>query len=163
MMRRLFIYLSAALILLSCAGSVYCQAEKTFKTKLSTVYYSNAEDIDAFLWRLGGGRFEFTISPKLASNRIDIIIDRVATILDMRPMDFTLNIYLREEPLSEDVVAHYDDSTKAIYVSVPYTSQSVFAHEVAHAIINQYFTPPTPSKMQDILTQYVDKYLWGDY
>ena len=39
----------------------------------------------------------------------------------------------------------------------------VLAHEVAHAIINQYFAVPPPSKVQEILSQYVDKHLWGDY
>jgi hypothetical protein len=42
-------------------------------------------------------------------------------------------------------------------------SDGVFAHEIAHAVIYKYFPRPPSSTAQEVLTQYVDKYLWSDY
>jgi len=162
-MKRLLIYSTIVLTLLSDSQPIFPQTEKDFRTRYATVYYEDDNDVNLFLWRIGGGRFEFSTSAELALNRIDRIVEKVGTILDMRPRDFTLNVYLLREPPGPDNFAYYDNKTKSIYISIDNSSQGIFAHAVAHAIINQYFTPPTPSKMQDILTQYVDRYLWSDY
>ena len=133
------------------------------KTKYCIVHYTNEEDIDDFIWKLGGQRLEFVNDPQLASNRIDRIISRVEAILDMWPENFTVHLYLHRGVLKPNEVAFYEYKTKALNISVDYASDGVFAHEVAHAVINQYFTIPPPSKVQEILSQYVDKHLWGDY
>lgn len=135
----------------------------TLKTKYSVVHYASDEDIDDFIWRLGGQRLEFVNDPQLASNRIDRIINRVEAILDMWPENFTVHLYLHRGALAPNEVAFYEHKTKALNISVDYASDGVLAHEVAHAIINQYFATPPPSKVQEILSQYVDKHLWGDY
>jgi len=137
--------------------------QNTLKTKYSIVHYTNDKDIDDFIWRLGGQRLEFVNDPQLASNRIDRIISRVEAILDMWPENFTVHLYLHRGILRPNEVAFYEYKTKALNISVDYASDGVLAHEVAHAIINQYFATPPPSKVQEILSEYVDKHLWGDY
>lgn len=137
--------------------------EKILKTKYSVVHYTNDEDIDDFIWRLGGQRLEIVNDPALASSRIDRIISRVEAILDMWPENFTVHLYLHRGALKPNEVAFYEHKTKALNISVDYASDGVLAHEVAHAVINQYFAVPPPSKVQEILSQYVDKHLWGDY
>jgi len=136
---------------------------KIFKTKYTTIYYAQDKDAADFIWRLGGGRIAFPADSALAANRVDRVIERVETILDMRPKNFTVNIYLHRGELGPDKAAYYDNRSKSIHISVDYTSDGVFAHEVAHAIISQYFSAIIPTKIQEILTQYVDKYLWSDY
>ncbi len=106
---------------------------------------------------------EFPADTGLASNRIDRLVERVETILDMQPKNFKINIYLHQGLLESQKIAFYDYKTKSIHISVDYASDGVTAHEIAHAIINYHFSSPLPSKMQEILTQYVDKYLWSDY
>jgi hypothetical protein len=134
-----------------------------FNTKYAAIHYYEDKDINDFIWHLGGKKFEFSSDVGLAQNRIDRIIERVETILDMWPKSFSINIYLQRGDLELNKVAFYNNKTKSIYVSIDNVSDGVFAHEVAHAIINQYFSSSPPSKTQEILTQYVDKYLWSDY
>lgn len=119
--------------------------------------------MDDFLWKLGGERIDFLNNPQPASIRIDRIVDRIQSILGVIPRDLRFNIYLKRGTLKDDMKAYYDYKTKSIYISVDYASQGVLAHEIGHAIINKYFPSPLPSKVQEILMQYVDKYLWSDY
>jgi len=139
------------------------QHQKIFKTKYSTVYYNNDKDIDDFIWRLGGQKLEFVNDPQLASNRIDRIISRVENILDMWPKNLSIPIYLYRGTLKPNKVAFYEHKSKSIKISIDYTSDGVLAHEIAHAVTNQYFSSSPPSKVQEILSQYVDKHLWSDY
>lgn len=136
---------------------------KLFKTKYADIYYSSDKDIDTFIWRLGGQRMEFLNNLDLASNRVDRIVNRVQTILDMWPEDFKIIIYLHPETLGPNKVAYYEYQTASLHFSIDYASDGVVAHEMAHAIINQYFPSRSPSKMQEILSQYVDEHLWSDY
>ena len=136
---------------------------KLFKTKYTDIYYVDDKDIDAFIWRLGGQKMEFLNNSELASNRVDRIVNRVQTILDMWTEDFQVNIYLHQEALGPNKVAYYEYKTASLHFSIEYATDGVVAHEMAHAIINQYFPSRAPSKMQEILSQYVDKHLWSDY
>jgi len=127
------------------------------------IHYADYKDMDDFLWKLSGERIDFLNKAQLASSYIDRIVDRVQAILGIIPRDLRFKIYLKRGRLEGDKEAYYDHKTKTIYVSVDYASQGVLAHEIAHAIIDTYFPSPAPSKIQEILSQYVDKYLWSDY
>lgn len=143
--------------------SIFSQTEKTFKTNYSIIHYYEDKDLNDFLWRIGGKRFEYSSDIKLAQGRVDRIVERVETILDMWPKAFRVDIYLRRGDLEINKTAYYNSKINSILVSVDNVSDGVFAHEVAHAVIYKYFPSPPPSKTQEILTQYVDKYLWSDY
>lgn len=134
-----------------------------FNTKYTKIHYSDRKDLDDFIWRLGGERRDFPEDPALVSNRVDRIIERVEAILDMRPRNFCVDVYLRRGLLDEARAAFFDRKTYAIHISVDYSSDGVFAHEAAHAVISRYFSVKPPDKVQEILTQYVDRYLWNDY
>ena len=140
-----------------------CHAEEIFQTKYTTVHYETAKDMTDFVWRLGGKRYNLAEETALVSNRIDRIVERVKALLDMRPRNFHIDIYLRKGGLEYGKIAHYEYGTKAIYVSVDDVSDGVFAHELSHAIIDQYFVNAPPSKVQEILAQYVDQHLWNEY
>ena len=99
----------------------------------------------------------------MASFRLDRLVERVQTVLDMWPKNFLITIHLHRGALAANKVAYYEKSTKIIHVSVDYASDGVLAHEIAHANMFQFFQTPPPSKMQEILAQYVDKNLWSDY
>lgn len=163
MTRRFITYFTAAIIILAVSNPAAAQQEKTFKTRYTTIHYNEDKDLSDLLWRLGGIRIDFNRDKEMASNRIDKIIERVETILDMRPKDLNIDIYLARGELKYNEVAYYRYKTNALYISVDKVTDGVFAHEITHAIINRYFTMPTPSKIQEILSQYVDKYLWSDY
>jgi len=162
-MRRcciLFLFFSISLISNQPASA---QAEKVFETKFTTIHYTDDAQIDSFIWRLGGHRLEYLNEPELASHRIDRLIERVSMILDMYPENFHIEIHLQQDPLPKNKIAYFEYETNAIYSSVDNVSDGVIAHELAHAIIVGYFPTPPPSKVQEILAQYVDKQLWSDY
>ena len=163
MKRLLATYLTVLLILTGSAVPAISQTEKTLKTKYTTIHFTDDKDLVDFLWRLGGTRIDLEQDKELASNRVDRIIERVQTILDMRPKGLNVDIYLQRGDLQNDERAFYKHNTNAVYMAVDKASDGVFAHEIAHAIVNKYFTTPAPSKVQEIITQYVDRYLWSDY
>ncbi|NOX96657.1 MAG: hypothetical protein GXO98_01045 [Nitrospirae bacterium] len=136
---------------------------KTFETKYTTIHYSNDKDIDKFIWRIGGKRLNLESDTTLAKYRIDRIMERVQTILDMHPEDMHIDIFLSNMYKKINKVAFYSYKKNAIYIVVDNANDGVLAHEMAHAVISSYFGTPPPAKMQEILAQYVDKQLWSDY
>jgi hypothetical protein len=162
-MKLLYCFFLALPVTLCCSPNLYAQSQKAFQTKYTTVYYSQDSDLDDFLWKLGGQRLEFTQDTQLASNRIDRLVNRVNLILDMWPNDFKIFINLERGALEFNKVAYYNEGAKTIHISVEYASDGVLAHEIAHAIISQYFSSPIPTKAKEILCQYVDAHLWSDY
>ena len=153
----------AFILVILAAPRGWSQTQKTFQTKYTTIYYSEDADIDDFIWRIGGQRLEISSNPELASHRIDDLVDRVQALLDMWPPNFQVAIFLHRGALKANETAFYEKSERAIHVSVDYASDGVLAHELAHASIEAFFAVPPPSKMQEILAQYVDKHLWNDY
>lgn len=151
------------LALLACGSSGFAETSNTFKTKYTTIHYKDDKDLSDFLWHLGGTHIDFARDKDMASNRVDRIVERVETIIDMRPKDLNIDVYLQRGELKYNEIAFYQYKTNSIYLSVDKVSDGVFAHEVSHAIVNRYFAAPPPSKIQEIITQYVDRYLWSDY
>ncbi len=164
-MRNLFKYTVLLFIFLSLFNTAIARAESgmEFSTKYSIVHYSDYNDMDDFLWRLGGERIDFLNNRQLASSRIDRIVDRIQSILGIIPRDLRFRIYLKRGRLEGDREAYYDPKAKSIFISVDYSSQGVLAHEISHAIMDKYFPASSPSKIKEIVSQYVDKYLWTDY
>ena len=80
----------------------------------------------------------------------------------MYPDNFHIKISLYPQ-YKEGMVALYSHKTKSITVYADRVTDGVFAHEIAHAVICNYFSEPPPRKIQEILAQYVDRYLWEDY
>lgn len=162
-MKRLTISLILASILVICPAAVSPALGKEFKTRYTTIHYNQDKDINDFIWRIGGQKLEFSRDRELASSRVDRIIDRVRNILDMQPANFKVDVYLHSGPLDGGQMAFYDYKTRSIHILADRVTDGVFAHEVAHAVINHNFGPTLPSKVQEILTQYSDKYLYSDY
>ncbi|MCX5666156.1 MAG: hypothetical protein NT036_03820 [Candidatus Omnitrophica bacterium] len=134
-----------------------------FSTKYSIITYSDPGEIDDFFLRLGGEHYDFRDNPQLAASLIDRLVDRIQSILGVIPRDLKFKIYLRRGTLQDGMKAYYDPKNRVIFISADYASQGVLAHEIGHAIVGKYFPTPLPSKLQEILMQYVDKYLWSDY
>jgi len=163
MAKCLMAFLVIPLVLTLAASRGVCQSDNSFPTKYSTIHYSDEKDFTDFIWKLGGSRTDLVRGTDIAASRVDRIVERVEAILDMTPANFRMDIFIKRGPVSPDRIAYYDTNARAIHISLENASEGVFAHEVAHAVIDQYFGAPPPSKTGEILTQYVDKYLWSDY
>ncbi|MFQ5586264.1 MAG: hypothetical protein ACE5GF_05510 [Thermodesulfobacteriota bacterium] len=149
----------------------------SYKTQQATIHYNGAAELYTFTQKIGGrGRrgIAYERNPTSTSNRIDRIVYRVKLLLDMHPVNFHFDIYLYPTysalkevyrgmgMMGKVPIAFYSHRSRSIYVSLEMLNEGVFAHEVAHAVINRYFATPPPARMQEILAQYVDRHLWEE-
>lgn len=105
------------------------------------------------------------------ANKIDILTRKVRKILDMYPQDIKINIriYDNEEGMRNaykdifeeeaDHKAFYIHRFNTIYVSMDELSESILAHEIGHAVIDNYFNVLPPAKIRELLACYVELHL----
>lgn len=53
-------------------------------------------------------------------------------------------------------IGFYDYDNRTVYISLDKANVGVVAHELAHAIISQYFVVPAPTNTQEILAGYAE-------
>ncbi|RJR22177.1 MAG: hypothetical protein C4581_01355 [Nitrospiraceae bacterium] len=148
---------------------------KTYVSNCCTILYSDARHVHYFTQRIGGFKYTSTgldDNPLNVKKRVDEIMGKVQSTLDMYPSDFHISIMLVPDYQTAEKIfrqfsttgnvplAFYSNKTKTIYVNVDSVTVGVLAHEMAHAVINFYFEVPPPAKMQEILAQYVDIHIW---
>jgi len=104
-------------------------------------------------------------------NKVYIIVERVILVLDMRPAEVRFKIVLlpTEEDVQQifrtkynkkvDYIAFYAPKDKTVYVSVSDIRIGVFAHELGHLIIDLFYGTTTPSKIHEVLAQFVETHL----
>lgn len=152
--------------------------EPLLETRYATVVFKNEADLYEFGRKLGGpGSMVSRENPNVHAHikeSVDRIVFRVKVLLDMHPeqMRFTVHLHPTDKGLMEAYkglgamgdppIAFYSHKSRTIHLGVRNMTDGVFAHEVAHAVINFYFTVPPPAQMQEILAQYVDKHLRED-
>lgn len=162
MSRPLYIYPLIFLATLSNSPQALPQEYKKFETDYTTIYYSQDSQLDSFLWKIGHLRLGPSDEASLAKSRVDRIVERVEAVLNMYPENFFVEIFLRSG-YKDGNIALYSDMTRSITVFAERVTDGVLAHEIAHAVLHRYFGMPLSSKIQEILCQYVDAYLWRDY
>lgn len=103
------------------------------------------------------------------------LVYRVKQILGIYPhsLRFNLHIYKTHHELTDafrklgltgdSPVAFYSHKYRTIYISVEKLDDLILAHEIAHAVINSYFTPTPSSQLQEIFAHYVEKNLKGPF
>jgi hypothetical protein len=138
--------------------------EHSYHTQQTTVHYNGENALFTFTTKVGGrGKRNLTYkrNPSSTQNRIDRIVYRVKTLLDMHPVNFHFDIYLyptyRELKkvyrgmglMGRTPIAFYAHRSKAIYIALDRLNEGVFAHEVAHAVINRYFARPPPPPQRE--------------
>lgn len=152
------LFLLAALLLFS--SNAY--AQNSLSTRYATVHYSDDSDLNDFLWRLTGQKMTGPSVPQLTSTRVDELVERVQSLLEMRPAAFRFDIFLKKTYDGAGAIAYYSHETKSITAVAGRVTDGVLAHEIAHAVINASFSPAPPEKSQEILAQYVDQHLWSE-
>ncbi|MDD5130152.1 MAG: hypothetical protein PHS66_03755 [Candidatus Omnitrophica bacterium] len=105
--------------------------------------------------------------------RLESVLLRTEQVLAMYPpMDLKIKIFRTREELSQEHVrltgslqrykSFYVHGFETIYSSMQDISDSVIAHEMAHAVIDHYFRVPPPEKAAELLATYVDSHLEKD-
>jgi len=103
--------------------------------------------------------------------KLDIIIEKIETVFDIFPANLHITIVLL--PTSRDVsaiyrgkyckkvdfIAYYSLKENTIYLSVDDASLRVIAHEVGHAIINQYFDIRPSYDLHEMMAEFAEEHI----
>jgi len=54
-------------------------------------------------------------------------------------------------------IAFFSPQTETVYFALNRLTTQVFAHELAHVVMNAYFLNAPPEKIHEVLAQYVEK------
>jgi hypothetical protein len=112
----------------------------------------------------------YSIENRIIS-RLESILMRTEQILAMNPssMEIKIKIFRNRRELSQEYVSlfgavqnyksFYIHSQDTIYTSMQDISDSVMSHEMAHAVIDNYFQVVPPEKTAELLATYVDSHL----
>ncbi|MBF0483516.1 MAG: hypothetical protein HQL25_02305 [Candidatus Omnitrophica bacterium] len=107
-------------------------------------------------------------SEDILSLTFDSIYRHVSDVLEINVFSFhgSIYIYQNQAELAEFFQKKYgtqfpersffDASTNTIHISSEDITLGMLAHEMAHAIMTQYFSVPPPPKVQEILSGYVE-------
>jgi len=163
-------------ILLCILSSVSVAYE--LKSRYTTIIYSGDDQVRRFNKELSLGSLSYLLrnmtsitSADEAANKLDVLIERVETILEMYPRELKFNVVLlsSENEVQDvfrkrygrnvDYIAFYSPRDKTIYLSVKDIELGVLAHEIGHVIVDFYYGISTPAKIHEVLAQYVETHL----
>ena len=151
----------------------------SMESNFFTIYYNpsaNLEDMERMLTRRSlyfdqAARYgEVTASGEICQ-RLDKLYNRVQDVLDMHPKmpRIKIKIFKDRDELNDKYLKIFDKQGdfKSFYIykyNTIYTSEndiedSVIIHEIAHAIIDHYFSVIPPEAVGEILAAYVDSHL----
>ena len=97
--------------------------------------------------------------------------DKVREILDMRPKDLHLNVRIYKgqkdldrvyvEIFSEEkgFIAYYVFKVNTLFASEEKISANILAHEIAHCVVDHYFSVTPPTKVAEMIAQYADAHI----
>jgi len=175
MARKPFIFFFLLLILFSLVA--IAEGEEV-KSRYSLIRFEKQRQLRLFNKRLSLGSLAYLLRSKHAvtvqdevKNKIDVIIEKTETILEMYPNRFHVTlelldstsevgkIYYSKYNQRAGYIAFYDPGDKTVYTSVDDVRLGVLAHELAHAIINHYFKVAPSVKIHELLAQYVEVHI----
>jgi hypothetical protein len=151
-----------------------------FKSQSVTIHYADSGQLEAFARKIRAGAFTLALNKVLVgsvgeSNQtelggfLDQLLKRVQLVLDMPMPKITVEIqihknvrevaetYSRLAGGSSNAPAFYWKKTNTIHIQTDNLTTGMLAHEMGHAILDRYFAIQPPTKIAEMLCQYVDK------
>ncbi len=171
-------FLKAIFVGLFLLSSVPASFGYELKTEYATVTYKQEGLLRRFDSAVSLGSLSYLLKNRLnvttedeVRNKVDVLVERVETVLDMFPRELKFRILLL--PSREDVqkifrgrygrgsdyVAYYSPREKTVYISVDDVRIGILAHELAHVVLDNYFVVPPPEKIHEVLAQFVELHL----
>ncbi len=155
---------------------------QTIETRYTVIKYTTFKalkqferDIDFSPDGSGLGFFSSSKDPAASiPKKMDALYARVAEILDMRRgmKKVNIEIYAGKKELHKAytrivggvcrVRAWYLFSRNTIHINADDVHEGMLAHEMAHAIIDHYFSVRPPRASAEILARYVDAHLFNE-
>ncbi len=154
------------------------QAQEKISSRYATISYQGEPLLRSFNKRIKLGSLDYLLKRRISgelslqdqvSGKVDIIVERVETMLEMHPKNFRVDIIvvrstddvraLYKQKYRRDIefLAFYSPSEKSIYISADEARSNILAHELAHAVIDQYFGVAAPVKIHELLAGYVSE------
>jgi len=156
---------------------------KRIETKHTIIQYETINDLKKFDGEIDYSTGEFTLKSLFSASdskdqagsikkKVDLLFERVQEILDMRrsTRKVIINLYPNKKRLHEAYVnitgtkchirSWYLYESNTIYTNKDDVHAGMLAHEMAHSIIDHYFSARPPRATAEILARYVDKHLY---
>ena len=155
---------------------------KHIETRRTIIKYKQLEDIKKLDRNIdyspGGWSLKNLFSSANPKNpvhsvtqKLDGIFEKVQKILDMRGKikKVIIKVYPNKEQLNEAYFAIYGKKrhfrawyvfeSNTVYINNDDVHEGIIAHEMAHSIIDHYFSVRPPKATAEILSRYVDQHL----
>ena len=187
MVKRFLFFSAMILISLALGTEVYAEFSlkstwQRIETKHTIIQYETVEDLKDFDSNIDYSPDGFSFSNLFSAGdsddpasslarKLDSLYERVQRILDMRGMlkEVRINIYSSRKKLHEvyhsitgqecRVKAWYIFEVNTVYITNDYVDEGILAHEMAHSIIDHFFSVRPPEATAEILATYVDRHL----
>lgn len=161
-----------------CEAAVANAEWRELRTRYFMVYTERGVDLDAVEARLRQRLFIIKYGAPTAGgaegrigHRIDSICEQAMELLDMRPNMKSpgIRIFQSSAKLNEahrfltgktgQVKSFYAQDCRTIYTSEDNITDSVLAHEIAHAVVDTNYDGIPPPRIGEMLASYVDMHL----
>lgn len=151
------------------------------KSYFCTIYFRYDVNIDVINKKIDTYKVDYGLTAKPSrlgegteeevAYKFDLIFLKVQEILDMRPKDINLSVKIYRDKNDLDKVymeifneenkfiAFYVFKLNTLFANEKDISANVLAHEIAHCIIDNYFSVIPPQKVAEMLAQYADLHL----
>ncbi|MDD5136112.1 MAG: hypothetical protein PHN63_02045 [Candidatus Omnitrophica bacterium] len=172
-------------IFVCAASTAFCEDDGDWlkiETNYFTIEYQSSVNLQLVAGRLnkrgyfslglfGSNESSEATPEEQVARRVDSLLKRAEELLDMYPSNLriTIKIFKDESSVGEayfkifgtrpDYKAFFIYQYKTIYTSEFGISDSVIIHEMAHAVVDSYFSVNPPSKASEVLAIYVDMHL----
>ena len=156
---------------------------KRIETKHTIIQYETIKDLKEFDGEIDYSTGKFTLKGLFSASdsndpagpikkKVDMLFERVQEILDMRgrTRKVIINLYPNKKRLHDTyfsitgkrchIRAWYIYESNTIYINKNDVHAGMLAHEMAHSIIDHYFSARPPRATAEILARYVDKHLY---
>ncbi len=147
------------------------------QTRYAVVAYTDIDDLrdfndELYMGRLGSNvrKTGDTLEEEVAA-KIDYIVEKVMTVLDMypNPLKFSIQIYPSENAVQQeflrlyhvrtDYIAFYSPSKDKVHYSANNGRLRVVTHEIGHVVAEHYFTVSPPQRIHEVMAQFAEKHI----
>jgi hypothetical protein len=148
------------------------------KTRYATITYESQAVLKKFNSNLYIGKLRYLIAGEKnetvedeVRNKIDMIVEKVESILDMFPVKIKFSIVIHESKSGihdefyriykkdVDYIAFYSPTENTVFYSARNASLRVVAHEIGHVVVEHYFAISPPPKIHEVLAQYAEMHI----
>ena len=148
------------------------------QTRYATVAFESAEALRRFNKKLHMGSLGYMLTGKKnetvadeVGNKIDVIVEKAEAVLDCYPDDLKFKIVIRESRagvreeferiyrIKKECLAFYTPVENTVFYSSKNTSLQIVAHEIGHAIVENFTVRSLSVTMQELMAQEVQRHI----